>query len=57
MSAVLIPQACLRIPVIGSALSQDAIDHSPEFALLIDKALQEIIAHLRPGPSPRRAAE
>jgi chromate reductase len=57
MSAVLIPQACLRIPVIGSALSQDAIDHSPEFALMIDKALQEILAHLRPAPSPRRAAE
>jgi chromate reductase len=45
MSAVLIPAACLRIAVIGSALPQEAIAESPEFARLIDQALREIIAH------------
>jgi chromate reductase len=56
MSAVLIPGACLRIPVIGSALSQHAIEHSPEFALLIDEALHAIIAQLRPARSARGPA-
>jgi chromate reductase len=45
MSAVLIPKACLRIAVIGSAVAQEAIDDSPELAGLIDQALREMISH------------
>jgi chromate reductase len=45
MSAVLIPDACVRIAVIGSALPQEAIGESAEFARSIDQALQAIISH------------
>lgn len=55
MAAVLIPRACLRIPVIGSALPQYAIGDSAEFALMIDDALRAMIAHLQPDPCAREA--
>jgi hypothetical protein len=42
----------LRIPVIGSVVPQDPIDHCAEFALMIAEALHEILAHLHePAPS------
>jgi chromate reductase len=46
MSAVLIPDACLRIPVIGAGVDPDAIAASPRFAPPVDAALRAILAYL-----------
>lgn len=47
MAADLIADACVRIPVIGSGIEQDAIGNSPKFAPVISAALQSVIAHVR----------
>jgi NAD(P)H-dependent FMN reductase len=47
MSADLIPDACVRIPVIGAGLAPDAIGSSERFAPAIDGVLQAIEQHLR----------
>lgn len=46
MSAELIGDACVRIPVIGAGIDPDAIAASPRFAPLIDAALRAILLHL-----------
>lgn len=47
MAADLVADACVRIPVIGSGIEQDAIGDSPKFAAIIEAALQAIVAHVR----------
>jgi NAD(P)H-dependent FMN reductase len=49
MSAELILDACVRIPVIGSGVAPDAIASSARFAPEIDTVLQAIVQHLMPG--------
>jgi NAD(P)H-dependent FMN reductase len=46
MSAELIPAACVRIPVIGSGVSPDAIASSARFAPMVEGVLQAIVQHL-----------
>jgi chromate reductase len=46
MSAELILDACVRIPVIGSGLAPDAIGASARFAPAIDAVLRAITQHL-----------
>ncbi|QNB00867.1 NADPH-dependent FMN reductase [Massilia sp. Se16.2.3] len=54
MSADLIPEACVRIPVIGSRVELDAIGEVPAFRAAISVALQAIAGHvqMRRGPAP-----
>jgi chromate reductase len=51
MSAVLVPGACIRIPVIGAGIDPDAetdaIAASPRFAPLIGDALDALLAHIK----------
>jgi NAD(P)H-dependent FMN reductase len=47
MSADLVPDACLRIPVIGSGIAQGAIDTDPRFARPIQAVLQALAIHAR----------
>jgi chromate reductase, NAD(P)H dehydrogenase (quinone) len=47
MSADLINDACVRIPVMGSGVDPDCIAASPSFAPAIRTALQTIVAHVR----------
>lgn len=47
MSAVLVPEACIRIPVIGAAIDPDAIVASPRFAPMIHAALDALLTHIR----------
>jgi NAD(P)H-dependent FMN reductase len=46
MSAELIADACVRIPVIGAGVDPDQIASSPRFAALIDAALRAVLLHL-----------
>ena len=46
MSADLIADACVRIPVIGAGVPADAIAAEPRFADAIRAALQAIVAHV-----------
>jgi NAD(P)H-dependent FMN reductase len=46
MSAELIPDACVRIPVIGSGVAPDAIASSARFAPQVDTVLRAIVQHL-----------
>ena len=46
MSAELIRDACVRIPVIGSGVAPDAIASSARFAPAIDAALRAMAQHL-----------
>ena len=46
MSAELIDNACVRIPVIGAGVDPDEIAASPRFAPLVDAALQAVLLHL-----------
>lgn len=46
MSAELIPDACVRIPVIGAGIDPDAIAASRRFAPLIENALRAVLLHL-----------
>jgi chromate reductase len=50
MSAELILDACMRIPVIGSGVAPDAIASSERFAPAIAAVLRAIVQHL---PAPR----
>jgi NAD(P)H-dependent FMN reductase len=43
MSVVLVPDACVRIPVIGSGIEQAGIADSPRFAPLIRAALDALM--------------
>jgi len=53
MSADLIPDACIRIPVIGSGIDQGAIETTPKFASAITAALHCVVEHVqRPGSRP-----
>lgn len=47
MSADLIENACVRIPVIGSGLDQNGIINSPEFAATISLAMEAILVHVQ----------
>jgi NAD(P)H-dependent FMN reductase len=47
MSAELIPDACVRIPVIGSGIAPDAIAAAPRFAAPIEAMLQAVALHLK----------
>jgi NAD(P)H-dependent FMN reductase len=51
MSAELIDDACVRIPVNGSNVDPHAIAASPRFAPAIAGALQAILGHLEHKPS------
>jgi chromate reductase len=46
MSANLIPDACLRIPVLGAGIDPDAIAASERFAPLVDESLRAVLAYL-----------
>ena len=46
MSAELILDACVRIPVIGSGVAPDAIDASERFAPAIEAVLRAVAQHL-----------
>jgi len=46
MSADLVLDACLRIPVIGSGIDPDAIASTPRFAAPIQAALRALVAHV-----------
>lgn len=46
MSAELIPDACVRIPVIGAGVDPDAIAASTRFAPSIEAALRAVLLHL-----------
>lgn len=47
MAADLIPGACIRIPVIGSAIERSAIGQDPAFRAAISEALDCVAAHVR----------
>ena len=47
MAADLIPEACVRIPVIGSRVDPDDIAASADFAPAIRSALQAVVAHVQ----------
>jgi len=57
MSADLVVDACLRIPVIGSGTAPDAIAAVPRFAATITTALSALVAHLERRARAPRAAE
>ena len=57
MSADLVLDACLRIPVIGSATDPDAIAAVPRFAATITAALSALLAHVERTALARRTAE
>lgn len=57
MSADLVLDACLRIPVIGSGTHPDAIAAVPRFAATITAALSALVAHVERTAATRRAAE
>jgi len=46
MSADLVLDACLRIPVIGSGTDPDQIASEPRFAAPITAALRALVAHV-----------
>ena len=46
MSAVLVPDACVRIPVIGSGVAPDAIADTPRFTEPLRAALQALLAQV-----------
>jgi hypothetical protein len=46
MSADLVLDACLRIPVIGSRVDPDRIASEPRFAAPIAAALRALVAHV-----------
>lgn len=46
MSADLVLDACVRIPVIGAGVDTDAIAASPRFAPLIEAALNAVLLHI-----------
>jgi len=46
MSAELMPDACVRIPVIGAGVAPDAIASSDRFAPAVEAVLQAITQHL-----------
>jgi len=46
MSADLVLDACLRIPVIGSRVDPDRIASAPRFAAPISAALRALVAHV-----------
>lgn len=53
MSADLIADACVRIPVIGAGVALDAIAGEPRFAIAIGAAMQAIVSHVQGrGPAP-----
>jgi NAD(P)H-dependent FMN reductase len=47
MSADLVLDACLRIPVMGSGTDPDAIASAPRFASPIQAALRALVAHVQ----------
>ncbi|MGO4260612.1 NADPH-dependent FMN reductase [Lysobacter sp. TAB13] len=55
MSADLIDDACVRIPVIGSGVASDQIAGAPAFASALDAAWREILAHVRAAQRLQRA--
>lgn len=46
MAADLIPDACIRIPVIGSGINQSAIEATPAFRTAITEALHRVVDHI-----------
>lgn len=46
MSAELMPDACMRIPVIGSGVAPDAIASSARFAPAVEAVLRAVAQHL-----------
>lgn len=46
MAANLVDGACLRVPIIGAGVAQDAIAATPAFRNVIGAALQAIAAHV-----------
>ncbi|NIA53771.1 NAD(P)H-dependent oxidoreductase [Massilia sp. TW-1] len=57
MSADLVLDACLRIPVIGSGADPDRIHDIPRFAVSISAALRALIAHAERTAGARPTAE
>lgn len=57
MSADLVLDACLRIPVMGSGTAPDAIATVPRFAASITAALSALLAHIERTAAARRAVE
>ena len=57
MSADLVLDACLRIPVIGSGAHPDQIAHIPRFAAPISAALRALIAHAERTAEARSTPE
>ena len=57
MSADLVLDACLRIPVIGSGADPDRIADIPRFAVPISAALRALIAHVERTAGARPTAE
>jgi NAD(P)H-dependent FMN reductase len=47
MSAELVPGACIRVPVIGSGIGQDAIADQPAFRAALSGALRALAEHVR----------
>jgi chromate reductase len=51
MSAVLVPEACIRIPVIGAGIDltadPDAIASSPRFVPMIEGAMGALLSHIK----------
>jgi chromate reductase len=56
MSADLVENACVCIPVIGSGVNPDAIAAAATFAGSIRAALGAVVAHVRPPGFPARDA-
>jgi NAD(P)H-dependent FMN reductase len=57
MSADLVLDACLRIPVIGSGADPERIADMPRFAVPISAALRALIAHVERAAGARPTAE
>jgi NAD(P)H-dependent FMN reductase len=57
MSADLVLDACLRIPVIGSGIDPDAIASTPRFAAPIQAALRALVAHVERTGEARSAGK
>jgi NAD(P)H-dependent FMN reductase len=57
MSADLVLDACLRVPVIGSRVDPDEIAHDPRFSPLISAALRALVTHIVRTAKARSAAE
>ncbi|QIL21067.1 NADPH-dependent FMN reductase [Thermomonas sp. HDW16] len=55
MAADLIPDACVRIPVIGSGISPEDIATTTNFSSILESALQAIISHVQAQNQPREA--